>query len=93
MPRPKRRPREGPLDPKRKEPVWREWKVPELRVPCIQANANVLVVEKAEDSTFDYWLRICTLDKGNPLHVPVKLASYQQKSPRRAHAQYLHHAL
>ena len=42
-----------PLDPKRKEPEWREWKMPELRVPCFQANANVLVVEKSEDSTFD----------------------------------------
>jgi len=63
-----------PLDPKRKEPQWREWKPPELRVPSIQANVNVVVVEKSEDSTFDYWLRISTLDKGNPLRVPVKLA-------------------
>ena len=69
-----------PLDPKRKEPAWREWNMPELRVPCIQANANVLVVEKSEDSTFDYWLRISTLDKGNPLRVPVKLASYHKKA-------------
>ncbi|HEY6405833.1 MAG TPA: transposase [Ktedonobacteraceae bacterium] len=68
------------LDSKRKEPQWREWNVPELRVPCIQANANVLVVEKSEDSTFDYWLRISTLDKGNPLRVPVKLASYHKKA-------------
>src|SRR5229473_4164049 len=69
-----------PLDPKRKEPAWREWNMPELRVPCIQANANVLVVEKSEDSMFDYWLRISTLDKGNPLRVPVKLASYHKKA-------------
>jgi len=69
-----------PLDRKRKEPAWREWTMPELRVPCIQANANVLVVEKAEDSTFDYWLRISTLDKGTPLRVPVKLASYHKKA-------------
>ena len=38
--------------PKRKEPEWREWNLPELRVPVIQANANVVVVEKSEDSTF-----------------------------------------
>jgi transposase len=69
-----------PLDPKHKEPAWREWNVPELRVPCMQANANVLVVEKAEDSMFDYWLRISTLDKGHPLRVPVKLASYHKKT-------------
>ena len=68
------------LDPKRTEPAWREWNLPELRVPAIQANANVVVVEKAEDSTFDYWLRISTLDKGHPLRVPVKLASYHRKA-------------
>lgn len=67
-----------PLDPKRLEPEWCEWNLPELREPCIQANANVVVVEKSQDSTFDYWLRISTLDKGNPLRVPVKLASYHK---------------
>ncbi len=70
----------APLDPKRREPAWCEWKIPEVRVPSIQANANVVVVEKSEDSTFDYWLRISTLDKGNPLRVPVKLASYHKQT-------------
>src|SRR5260370_40755596 len=69
-----------PLDPKVKEPQWREWNLPELRVPAIQANANVVVLEPSEDSTFDYWLRISTLDKGNPLRIPVKLASYHRKA-------------
>ncbi|HEY6411821.1 MAG TPA: transposase [Ktedonobacteraceae bacterium] len=69
-----------PLDLERKEPQWHEWNLPELRVPCIQANANVVVVEKSEDTTFDYWLRISTLDKGNPLRVPVKLASYHKQA-------------
>jgi len=69
-----------PLDQIGQEPVWHEWNLPELRVPCIQANANVVVVEKSEDSTFDYWLRISTLEKGNPLRVPVKLASYHKKA-------------
>jgi hypothetical protein len=69
-----------PLDPKRKEPIWREWNVPELRVPCIQANANVVVIEPSVDSTFEYWLRISTLDKGHPLRIPVKLAAYHKKA-------------
>jgi hypothetical protein len=64
----------------RKEPEWHEWNLPELRVPCIQANANVVAVEKSEDTTFDYWLRISTLDKGTPLRVPVKLASYHKQA-------------
>src|SRR5215469_15414757 len=29
---------------------------------CIQANANVVALEPAHDSTFDYWLTISTLD-------------------------------
>ncbi len=68
------------LDPKRKEPIWKEWNTPTLTRPSIQANANVVVVEKSEDSTFDYWLSISTLDKGHPLHIPVKLAPYHQKA-------------
>jgi hypothetical protein len=55
------------LDPKRTEPQWREWKLPTLRVPAIQANANVVIVEPSTTSTFDYWLRISTLDKRMPL--------------------------
>src|SRR6266849_7250848 len=67
-------------DPKRQEPSWQEWTIPVLRVPCIQANANIVVVEKSADSTFDYWLRISTLDKGHPLHVPVKLAPHHRQA-------------
>lgn len=69
-----------PLDTKRQEPTWREWTLPELRVPAIQATVNVVVVEKSEDSTFDYWLRVSTLEKGHPLRVPVKLAPYHRKA-------------
>lgn len=61
------------------EPVWREWNVPTLRQPCIQANANVVKLEEAKDSTFDYWLKVSTLDKGHPLLIPVKLAAYHRK--------------
>src|SRR5437762_3376357 len=39
-------------DPKRKEPFWKEWTTPILRVPCIQANVNVVVLEPSADSTF-----------------------------------------
>jgi transposase len=64
---------------KRQEPTWKERQVPVLRVPVLQANANVVVVEPSEDSTFDYWLRISTLEKGNPLRVPVRLAPYHKE--------------
>ena len=83
-----------PLGPKRKEPVWREWNVPELRVPCILATANVVVLEPSENSTFEYWLRISTLDKGHPLRIPVKFAAYHtQALAEREKTQHINHAV
>jgi hypothetical protein len=58
------------------EPTWREWDVPTLSQTCIQGNSNVIKIEASADSTFDYWLKVSTLDKGHPLLVPVKLAAY-----------------
>jgi hypothetical protein len=46
---------------------------PVLHNLCIQANANVVVLEPSQTPTFDYWLRISTLDKGYPVRVPIKL--------------------
>lgn len=67
---------DGTLEEGVKEPEWREWNVPILRQPCIQANANVVKLEEAEDSAFDYWIKVSTLDKSHPLLIPVKLADY-----------------
>lgn len=58
------------------EPTWREWNLPVLKQTCIRANANVAVLEPSHTDTFDYWLRISTLDRRHPLRVPVKLAAY-----------------
>src|SRR5579864_209808 len=70
---------DGTLEDQAKEPEWREWNVPTLHQPCIQANGNVMKLEEAKDSTFDYWLKVSTLDKGNPLLIPVKLADYHKE--------------
>jgi hypothetical protein len=67
---------EGTLDADAKEPTWCEWNTPTLSHTCIQANVNVAVLEPAQDSTFDYWLKISTLDFCKQLLVPVKLAAY-----------------
>src|SRR5713226_9062835 len=71
---------EGTLDADAKEPVWREWHIPTLSHPCIQANANVIVLAPAHDSTFDYWLTISTLAFRQQLLVPVKLAAYHREA-------------
>ncbi len=70
----------GILDEQAKEPQWREWDVPTLQQTCIQANVNVVKLEASEDSSFDYWLRISTLERYRPLLVPVKLAEYHQQA-------------
>jgi Putative transposase DNA-binding domain len=71
----------GPVsDSDAREPEWREWGIPTLKQTCIQANVNVVVLELSQDSTFDYWLRISTLEKGKPIKVPVKLADYHRKA-------------
>ncbi len=71
---------EGILDAEAQEPVWKEWNIPTLRQTCIQANVNVAVLEPAQDSTFDYWLKISTLDFRKQLLVPVKLAAYHREA-------------
>ncbi len=70
---------DGTLEEGTKEPQWHEWNVPTLRQPCIQANGNVIKLEEADASTFDYWLKVSTLDKGSPLLIPVKLADYHKE--------------
>ncbi len=46
---------------------------PILRNICLQANANVVVIEPSETPTFDFWLRISTLEAGKPIRVPLTL--------------------
>jgi hypothetical protein len=46
---------------------------PVLRHVCIQANANVVVIEPSRSPTFDFWLRISTLESGRPIRVPIVL--------------------
>jgi hypothetical protein len=45
---------EGTREEGTPEPQWREWNVPTLREECIQANGNVVTLEEATDSLFEY---------------------------------------
>lgn len=60
-------------------PVWKEWNTPVLKETVIQANANVVLLQPSQDSSFDYWLRVSTLDQGHPVPLPVKLAAYHHE--------------
>ena len=75
----RKRQEEGTAVASAKEPRWREWHVPTLHETCLQANVNVVKLEVSRDSTYDYWLSISTLEKGQPIQVPVKLAQYHKE--------------
>ena len=53
---------------------------PELHNVCIQANANVVVVEPSTTSQFDFWLRISTLAAGHPVRIPIKLYEHAKET-------------
>jgi IS605 OrfB family transposase len=53
---------------------------PVLRSRCIQANANVVVIEPSQTPRFDFWLRISTLEAGRPVRVPLSLYGRAQES-------------
>jgi len=71
---------DGSLDEQAEEPDWHEWDIPTLHQTCIQASVNVVALEPAQDSTFDYWLKISTLEFRKVLFVPVKLAGYHREA-------------
>jgi hypothetical protein len=63
----------------RPAPTWCEWRTPILKTVVIQANANVVALEPSKDSSFDYWLKISTLEAGQPIRVPIRLARYHRR--------------
>jgi hypothetical protein len=67
-------------EPEDEPSEWKEWNTPVLKEPVIQANANVALLQPSEDSRFDYWLRLSTLEKGQPVFLPVQLASYHRQA-------------
>lgn len=60
-------------------PTWKDWQQPILKEMVIQANANVVQLQQAEQSAFDFWLKVSTLEKGRPILLPVKLAAYHKR--------------
>ncbi len=67
-------------EPDETPPTWREWNPPVLKEPTIQANANVALLQPSQESSFDYWLRFSTLEKGQPVLLPVRLAPYHRQA-------------
>lgn len=76
----------------RKKPTWNESDLPELHQVSIQASENVVLqvekggnreilkLEKATGTGFDFWLRLSTLNVGRPVYLPVKLAKHHRLS-------------
>jgi len=54
--------------------------LPKLQNVCIQANANVIVIEHSKTAQFDYWLRISTLNARHPVRIPIKVYEHAKKT-------------
>jgi IS605 OrfB family transposase len=52
---------------------------PVIKAVAIQANVGVVLLEKSKDSTFDYWLRISTLQTHKTVRIPIRLHDYAKK--------------
>jgi len=62
--------------------VWKSWrrnkrkgKLPKYN-GCIDLDSRFIKVEKAKNSSFDYWVRISTLNKGKRAVIPFKSYDY-----------------
>jgi len=53
---------------------------PELHNVCIQANANVVVIEPSRTAQFDFWLRISTLETRHPVRIPIKAYKHARET-------------
>ncbi|RKZ92946.1 MAG: hypothetical protein DRR19_02765 [Candidatus Parabeggiatoa sp. nov. 1] len=42
----------------------------------IPGNVNVIQIQGSKTKTFEYWLKISTLEKGKPIYVPIKIHNY-----------------
>jgi putative transposase-like DNA-binding protein/probable transposase len=60
-------------------PEWVSWQTPTLKKTAIQANSNVALLQPSQETSFAYWLRVSTLEKGQPIFVPVVLSAYHQR--------------
>ena len=49
---------------------------PILKNLKIQGNVNVIQIQGSFTATFEYWLRISTLEKGKPISVPINIHKY-----------------
>src|SRR6266699_3389190 len=78
--RSKRRRRARHLTPNGRDQSGANGRSQNCMCPASRPMRALVVVESSEAETFDYWLRISTLDKGKPLRIPVRLSSYHKKA-------------
>ena len=57
-------------------------RMPRLRRPSLVLDQRFIRVEKSSNS-FDYWIRISTLDKGHPVRIPIKSYDHANKYFKR----------
>jgi putative transposase len=56
--------------------ILRKWKKPQFKNVGIILDSKCGKIEKSKTNTFDYWIRVSTLEKGKPVFVPVRVHEY-----------------
>jgi len=62
--------------------IWKTWRRNKKRgeLPLFKGalvlDERFIKVEKARDTTFDWWVKIATLDKGHPVLIPIRSYEY-----------------
>ncbi|QWK20503.1 MAG: transposase [Hydrogenobacter thermophilus] len=59
--------------------ILKRWNRPRFSKVQLVLDAKCGKIEKSRTDTFDYWIRVSTLEKGNPVYVPVSLHEYFEK--------------
>jgi putative transposase len=57
--------------------IFKQYKgsVPKMRSICLCLDSKVASIEKSKNS-FDYWIKLSTLEKGKPIYLPIKSYHY-----------------
>lgn len=62
--------------------IWKSWRKNRRKGNLPNFNGSLILdsrfvkIEKAKNTSFDYWVKIATLDKGHPVLIPIKSYNY-----------------
>lgn len=59
--------------------ILSKWKKPSFKKIALHLDSKVAILECNKHSkSFDYWVKLSTLDRGNPIYIPLKKNTYAE---------------